>query len=103
MPWTKALFINYLRRQAWGSRRGKMPPASQDLQGWGLAARSFPGECRGLDNAHGPGQFGQNLGCAQELFSLVRGADDGAEPRLAFRHRWVAHGRSEYSGFKKLF
>jgi hypothetical protein len=52
------------------------------------------------DDTERPRDFGQNVRRAQELFALVRGADDRTQPRFALRNGRVANGRGKHTGFK---
>src|SRR5712664_248610 len=79
---------------------GKMTSTTQDLQGgrapsWGTGTS--------LDDAERLCHFGQDVCRAQQLFPLMGRADDGAKPRLAFRHDRVTNGGSKDTRFKKFF
>jgi len=46
--------------------------------------------------------FGQDVCRAQQLLSLMGGADDGAKPRFTFRHDRVTDGRRENARFEEF-
>ena len=46
--------------------------------------------------------FRQGVRGAPQMLALVRGADNGAQPRFAFRHRGIANGWSKNAGIEKL-
>lgn len=55
-----------------------------------------------LYDAEGLAYFRQSVRGAQQMLAFVRGADDGAQARLAFRHRGKTDGRSKNAGLEKF-
>jgi hypothetical protein len=55
-----------------------------------------------MHNSQRLGDFRQRVCRFQEVFAFVGGADNRAQARLAFRHRWIADCRCEYASLEEL-